>query len=137
MTNDIFYATLKLVSGEEIISKVCAFNENDDVLIVLDNPTLINVFEVKNTKNVFIKMSPWMTSSSQTTHIINRNHVITISEVKDESLVRLYHQYIREKDNKTNQTNITSEMGYVSSIKEARTSLEKIYHSMEYDKKID
>jgi hypothetical protein len=137
MTNDIFYATLKLVTGEEIISKICAFIEDDEVLILLDNPTLINIFDVNNVKNVFVKMTPWISSSSQTTHIINRNHVITINEIKDIALVRLYNHYIKEKGNKTNQTNITSEMGYISSIEDARSSLEKMYHSKEYDKKID
>ena len=53
MTKDIFYAILKLVSGEEIISKVCAFIENEEILIVLDHPITVNMMRVPNINSTY------------------------------------------------------------------------------------
>jgi hypothetical protein len=137
MTTDIFYAIIKLVSGEELISKVCAFIEDGEVLIILDNPVIINLIEVKNIKTPFIKVVPWVSMSDCTTHIINRNHIITMDEIKDKTLVKIHQQYIRNKNNTTNETTITPGMGYVSSITEARKTLEKIYQSHQYRETLD
>jgi len=131
MTTDIFYAILKLVSGEEIISKVCAFIENDEVLIVLDSPIVVNMMQSLNIKVPLIKVEPWMSLTDSQTHIINRKNIITMNEIKDKSLIKIHQQYLRDKDKKTNETNITPGMGYISSIKTAREQLEKLYQSQD------
>ena len=33
-----FYAIIKLISGEEILSKVCPCDEDDRIVLILDNP---------------------------------------------------------------------------------------------------
>jgi hypothetical protein len=137
MTNDIFYAILKLVSGEELISKVCAFIENEEVLIVLDNPITVNMMRVPNIKAPLIKVEPWISLTDEQTHIINRKNIITMNEIKDLSLIKIHKQYIYNKDKLTNRTNITSEMGYVSSIKDSRAKLEELYQSEDSHSKFE
>ena len=137
MTNDIFYAILKLVSGEELISKVCAFIENNEVLIVLDSPIIVNIMNVPNIKTPLVKVEPWLSLSESETHIINRKYVITMNEIKDLSLIRIHQQYLHNTNKKTNQTNITPGMGYVSSIKDARISLEELYQSQDSHSKFE
>ena len=137
MTTDIFYAILKLVSGEELISKVCAFIENEEVLIVLDNPITVNIINLPNIKNPLIKVEPWISLIGDETYIINRKNVIIMNEIKDLSLIRIHQQYIQNKDNKTNQTNITPGMGYVSSIEKARKTLETLYQSQTSNNKFE
>ena len=137
MTTDIFYAILKLVSGEEIISKVCAFIENEEVLIVLDTPITVNIMRIPNVKTPLIKVEPWVSLTESDTHIINRKNVITMNEIKDLSLIRIHQQYIYNKDKETNQTNITPGMGYISSIKDARISLEELYQSEDSHSKFE
>lgn len=137
MTKDIFYATLKLVTGEELISIVCAFIEDGEVLIVLDNPIIATLMEIRNMKVPIIKVLPWLTTTSNTTYIINRKHIISMNEIKDESIIKVHQQYVRDKNSITNQTQITSGMGYVSTIQEARKSLEKIYNSQEDHRKVE
>jgi len=61
--------------------------------------------------------------------IINMDKVITITEVKDEQVLCIYNKYLRDKDRESNQTKINEEMGFLSSISEARVSLEKLYKS--------
>ena len=137
MTNDIFYAILKLVTGEELISKVCAFIENDEVLIVLDNPIIINMMQIPNIKTPLVKVQPWISLIDDQTHIINRKHIVSMNEIKDKSLIKMHHQYIQNKDSETNQTNITSGMGYISTIKDARKKLETLYQSKDSHSKFE
>jgi hypothetical protein len=137
MTKDIFYAILKLVSGEEIIAKVCAFIENEEVLVVLDNPIVVHIMENKNSKNPLMKMTPWVCTSESDTHIIKRSHIMTMSEIKEEYLIKVHNQYIQNKNKTSNESTITEGMGYVSSINDARVSLEKIYQANEKFKNVD
>lgn len=137
MTNDVFYATLKLASGEEIISKVCAFIENGEVLVVLDNPINVSIINAPNIKTPFIKVEPWVTLTESETHIINRRNIITMNEIKDLSLIRIHQQYIYNKDKETNQINITPGMGYISKIKDARKILENLYQSQDSPSKFE
>jgi hypothetical protein len=44
-----FYASLKLMSGEEIVAKV-SYDADEDVLII-ENPRLVNVVEMKRGKS--------------------------------------------------------------------------------------
>ncbi|MCJ7648591.1 MAG: hypothetical protein MUP85_08255 [Candidatus Lokiarchaeota archaeon] len=137
MTTDIFYATLKLVSGEEIISKVCAFIENGEVLVVLDNPINVNIINVPNIKVPLIKVEPWITLTESETHIINRKNIITMNEIKDTSLIRIHQKYIQGKDSNTRQTSITPDMGYISKIEDARKLLENLYESQDSHSKFE
>jgi hypothetical protein len=137
MTTDIFYATIKLVSGEELISKVCAFIENGEELIILDNPVVITLMEVKNSKTSHIKITPWISSSEKSTHIINKKHIITMNEIKDDYLIKVHNQYFENINNTSNEAALTVGMGYVSSINDARKSLEELYQAQEHPKGLD
>lgn len=137
MTTDIFYAILKLVSGEELISKVCAFIENGEILVVLDTPITVNIMRIPSIKTPLIKVEPWINLSDEQTHIINRKNIIIMNEIKDLSLIKIHQQYIQNKDNQSNQMNITSGMGYVSSIKDARKTLEDLYQSQDSHSKFE
>jgi len=44
-----FYASIKLMSGEEIVAKV-SYDQDEDVLII-ENPRLVNVVEMKRGKS--------------------------------------------------------------------------------------
>ena len=43
---DDFYATIKLLSGEEIFAKVAATEEDDRTLLLVSNPVVVN--EIKS-----------------------------------------------------------------------------------------
>ena len=127
--NEEFYAIIKLVSGEEIFSKVCAFDENTEVLLVLDHPVFVQtIFSAKLNATV-AKINPWINLTDETSFIINRDKIITMTECNDNTLIKMHKKYIKETTKSSNQTQISPNMGYVSSIAEARVSLEKLYNS--------
>lgn len=131
MTTDVFYAILKLVSGEELVAKVCAFIEDGEVLIVLDNPITVNMLQLPNMKTPFVKVNPWLSLIDNQTHIINRKSIITMNEIKDQNLVNIYQKYVQVNNKNKSHAIITPEMGYVSSIETARKSLESLYQSQD------
>ena len=127
--NEEFYAVIKLVSGEEIFSKVCAFEENEDILLVLDHPVFVETTFVPKLGVPVAKVNPWINLTDETTFIINRDKVMTMTEVKDDVMIKMHKRYIREQNKSSNQTQLSPNMGYISSIAEARVSLEKLYKS--------
>lgn len=127
--NEEFYAVLKLISGEEIFSKVCAFVEEDEVLVVLDNPIFVETTFIPKLNAPVARVNPWISLTEETTFIIKRNMIITMTETKDSNLIKMHKRYIKEQNKITNQSTITSNMGYIASIADARVSLENLYRS--------
>ena len=128
---DEFYAILKLVSGEEIFSLIVVDNENEnDTVIVLQNPVLMSTNTTAN--GTFIKVKPWMELPNDDIFIIGLDKVITMTESKDEKLITLYNHYNNDTnidiiDKKTGLTKPNYEMGYISSVEDARRKLEKLF----------
>lgn len=125
--NEEFYAVLKLVSGEEIFSKVCAFDENDATLIVLDHPVFIETLRVPKLGVPLAKVSPWLNITDQSTFIIQVDKIITMTEIHDEMYINMHKRYVRDKTRKSNRITLTPSMGYISTVPDARISLEKAF----------
>jgi hypothetical protein len=53
--------------------------------------------------------------------------VMTISEVRDSDTIEMYHKFIKQREIKNSKNSLTPEMGYLSSVSEARKRLEKLY----------
>jgi hypothetical protein len=70
-----------------------------------------------------------LTAGNDSVIVINMDKVITISEVYDEQYISVYKKYLRDKDRDSNQTEINEEMGFLSSVSDARVFLEKLYKS--------
>lgn len=119
-----FYAVIKLISSEEIFSKVCVCEENEKTILILDNPVTVEIISIPQMGITGLKMNPWVTFTKDTTFLIEMNNVITISEVTDEDMLRMYHKFLK----KTSKNKASSKMGYLSSVEEARRKLENIYN---------
>ena len=122
-----FLAVIKLVSGEEIISTVSSCEEDDRTLLLLDNPVIFESVMMKNMTMGAIKVIPWVQAASDTILILDMDKVITMSEVFDKEVVRIYNRYLNDKDRETNESIISKDMGYLSSVTDARIFLEKLY----------
>ena len=125
-----FYALIKLISGEEILSKVCPCDEEDRIILILDNPITMETINIRQLGITTIKVSPWIKFSEDSMFVIDMNKVITMTETNDEDLIQMHQKYVREKNKTSNKSKITSKMGYLSSIADARVSLEKLYKSI-------
>tara|TARA_Y100000996_G_C22359923_1_gene576428 strand:+ start:213 stop:617 length:405 start_codon:yes stop_codon:yes gene_type:complete len=126
---DEFYAIIKLVSGEEIFSLILVDNDQeDDTVIVLQNPVLM--WSNVTPAGTFIKVKPWMELPNEDIFMIRLDKVITMTESNDKKLINLYNHYINEESTPYDVSGImrpNSEMGYISSVTDARKRLEKVF----------
>ena len=127
-----FYASLKLVSGEEIFAKVSPSEENGNLMIILFDP--ITIDEVKTKYGHAYKIEPWMKTTKEDMFILDMKNIMTITETTDSDIISAYDKFVKQKikDNISmglNYSELTKEMGYVSNIKEAKEILEKIFKS--------
>ena len=124
-----FYAILKLVSGEEIFSLILVDDEHDaDTVIVLQNPVIM--WTVANPNGTFIKVKPWMELPNEDIFIIRLDKVITMTESNDKKLINVYNHYLNEDDPVYKENGLmkpNSQMGYISSVEDARRKLEKTF----------
>jgi hypothetical protein len=125
-----FYATIKLVSGEELVSKVCYLPEEDK--IILDRP--LEVANAKSKKGQMevtgFSLREWISATFDNMFVINKNHILTMVEIEGE-IVDFYEKTLnRLEGGKTlagrgNKLPRTS--GYVGSVKKMKETLENIY----------
>ena len=136
-----FYCILKLVSGEEILSLISVDENEDDPMIILQNPITVRL--VHNYSGAHIKVKPWMDLSNDDIFMIRLDKVMTMSETTDEKLIQIYNDYIKEEIEEDDEDSIdthksstdeldgsvkpSSKMGYLSTVEEARVALEELY----------
>lgn len=123
---DEFYASLKLVSGEEILCLVIVDKTNDDHVII-DNPVIcVEICSPGTNVPSGYKFEPWMKMTDEETFLLETSKILTISEVKNEDIIETY-KYIVQTGFNQQHPDITKEMGYLSSVEKARVTLEKLY----------
>ena len=132
-----FYAILKLTSGEEIFSLISIDENEDDPIIMLQNPITMKI--VNSTNGLHVKVRSWMEMSSDSIFIIKPDKVITMTESHDERLIEIYTNYISDEndldiynsfgstDNSSGKVIPSQKMGYISSVDDARKKLEDIF----------
>ena len=122
---DDFYATIKLKTGEEIFAKLTYIEEDERTLLLLENP--ITIEKIKNRGGIEgYKVEPWLRTTTEDLFVINLDDVLTMSENKDKQSIVMHETFANQnKDN--NEIKLNRKMGYISTIKEAKRSLEKLY----------
>ena len=117
-----FYASIKLVSGEEVFALVSSTEEEDRTLLLLENPVIIEPL-MKKHEVVGYKVRQWMMVPDDDIYIIDMNKIITMTEIHDETIIKMY-----EKFNKSSsQVSLDKKMGFISKVDEARKMLEELY----------
>jgi len=122
-----FYCSLKLISGEEIFSLI-AVDENDgDPIIILQNPVIMKMS--KNSTGIVIKIKPWMEVPDDDFYFIKMDKIITMTEITDNMTINFYKKYLNDDDISINdgEVKISNQMGYISSVEDARKKLEELY----------
>ena len=122
---DDFYATIKLKCGEEIFCKTSATVEEDRTLLLLSNPITIEEIVIRGTVTGY-KVEPWLKTTEEDLLVINMDDVLTMTENNNIDMIMYYEDYLR-KNNKENKSDLSREMGYLSSVKDAKKTLEKLY----------
>ena len=133
-----FYASIKLISGEELFSVVSVEEGTDNPLIMLQNPVIMKM--VSTPEGSIVKVKTWMNIPGDDPIVIRWDKVITVTEIKDNSVINIYNNYLEDERfdinqigevNKTHKNDVksklTNKMGYISTVNDARKYLEGIY----------
>ncbi len=128
-----FYAIIKLVSGEEVLSLVVIDENDGDPVVVLQNPVTMKSFH--NQYGTHIKVKPWMELSDDDFFIVKLDRIITMTETKDKRLINIYDNFISDEDTidvytPTGMVKPSSKMGYISSVEDASKKLERIFKGL-------
>ena len=129
--SDKFLAVVKLKTGEEIIAKIEVTPELD--VMSLDCPAMVGHSSFTRRPGIsVIKIAPWIKTGREQTYIVEMNNVITTCEVHDKDVIKAYNKFVNayyetEPLSKEPKPKMTKEMGYISNVKDARTSLENIF----------
>tara|TARA_E500000331_G_scaffold326297_1_gene344293 strand:- start:693 stop:1112 length:420 start_codon:yes stop_codon:yes gene_type:complete len=134
---DEFFATIKFVSGEEIICRITNCPEDDVVLIF--EPMMVEHIRHKR-KQLKVEgfgLTEWMHSTFDDSFFIPKKHILTMTEC-DPKIRAFYLKCISEDKKAKNLNKQMTEgkmvvdpnkiiPGYVGSVLEARKMLEKIF----------
>jgi hypothetical protein len=128
---DDFYATIKLVSGEEIFAKVAASEEEDRTVLLLSSP--ITIGEIKNRLGVIgYKVEPWLKTTKDDLFIITMDKVLTMSETSDIEMIQMYQRFVKDtsgEDDPLASSKLSREMGLLGNINDTKKRLEKLFKS--------
>jgi len=131
--SDKFLAVIKLNTGEEVIAKIDVAPELD--VISLDCPAMIGHSSFTRKPGIsVIKIEPWIKTGRERTYIVEMSNIITTCEVSDKDVIKAYNKFVKayyETENliEKPKPKMTKEMGYISNVKDARKSLEKIFNN--------
>ena len=129
-----FIATIKLTTGEELISKVSYMPDDDS--LVLDNPMEVTKIGIsKETIKVGgFTLTEWITSTFDHTFVLPRKHIITMTEIQDDNIKNFYnvtvqrqHIELTQFKEAANPKQFTRDMGSLGSVNKTKQALEELY----------
>ncbi len=130
---DPFHATVKLITGEEVLAEVMPTEENGSEFFVLSNPIIISEsVQIDQEKGVAISgliPKKWMTYSSDDMSLVNKTHIVSISEL-DSFGVDFYEKALvvaRATSPIKRKVTTDKNSGFVGKIESLRKKLEKDY----------
>ena len=132
--DDSFFATLKLITGEEVLAEVTAMNENDIDFFLINDPIVVTeTMQVDHQKGIAVSglvPKKWQLYANDSTTIINKSHVISISEL-DKFGAEFYARALmaaRMSSPIKRKVHSSENIGYVGKVSEVRQSLEGMYN---------
>ena len=128
-----FYSVIKLISGEEIFALVSIDNNQDEPIIILQNPLVMKM--MSSPRGSYIKVNRWIELSSEDIFMMRLDRILTMSESKDAKLIAIYDNFVEEDQAEitidtydgSGEVEITDTMGYISSVEDARKKFEELF----------
>ena len=123
-----FHAVLKLITGEEIFALVSVDENDGDSIIMLSNPVIMKMMH--SPAGQYVKIKPWLELPDQDLFLIKYDKIITMSEVTDKQMIKFYTKYLNEDDidiEIDGKVSLTDKMGFLTTVEDARKSLESIF----------
>ena len=131
---DEFIATVKLVSGEEILTKVIVDYSSEEEQIIIDNPVICQEVRTPGANvPMGYKFEPWIKMTEEDVFVLNLDKIITLSEIKDDLVIKTYENII-EGGFKRQHPDLDRSMGYINDVDSARKIIEKLYKAKDASK---
>ena len=130
MKDEEFYSTIKIVTGEEIVAKVIYLEEEDKVM--LEDPLVV---EMQRSRKGALEISgfvfhEWLSATFEDMYVLNREHIVTMSEL-DPSIREFYEKTLERMKNGKTLANTADKLprksGYIGSVTKFKKSLEDIF----------
>ena len=125
-----FYASVKLISGEEVLAQVCYLPDEDK--IVMNRPLQVEIARQRkgNVEIAGFALKEWVMATFDEMFIVNKNHILTMTEL-DPTIKSFYEQTLGRIENAKNLTKVGNKLprksGYLGSIQDKKRSLEDIF----------
>ena len=126
-----FYATLKLISGEEIVAKVCYLPDEDKIM--LEKPLQVELAKQRKGQLEVSGFSfkDWISATFEEMFIIDRHNILTMTEI-DGQILEFYEKTINRLDGAKSLVGrgnkLPRQSGYLGSVKEMKKTLEDIFN---------
>ena len=132
MKDEEFYSTIKIVTGEEIVAKVIYLEDEDKVM--LEDPLLV---EMQRSRKGALEIAgfsfkEWMSATFEDMFVLNREHIVTMSEI-DPTIKEFYIKTLERM--KSGQTlgntadKLPRKSGYIGSVSKMKQSLEAVSYT--------
>jgi len=125
------YATIKLLTGEEIFSQVEEFIDGEEKHLVLMDPAIVKQLPAKQGPFALYRIEPWLKLSDEHIFMIDLKHIVYYSRSSDQEKITTYRRWVKslnkETAEKDSKVGISSSLGFVSKVNDTRESLEKLF----------
>jgi len=131
-----YYFIVKLVSGEQIIGKGFATEEDESTQVYISDPVEIEVVTRHSGENTIkgVSMNKWLQFSDEDFFVLNEKDIVTIAGLSTE-MIHMYEIFIKksssgkslEDEVKEKEVKLDPEMGLKGNVNEMRKKLEKIF----------
>lgn len=135
MSDTPFFSTLKLVTGEEVLSEVMPQNENGTDFFILSNPIVISESnQIDPEKGVVMSgLIPrkWMMYANEDLTIVYKQHVVSISEM-DQFGTDFYKKALMAAKCSSpikKKVDTKKSTGYIGKIEQLRKNLEDKFNN--------
>ena len=125
------YATIKLITGEEIFSQVEEFVDGEEKHLVLMDPAIVKQLPAKQGPFVLYRIEPWLKLSDERIFMVELKHIVYYTRSSDQEKITTYRRWVKslnkETEEKDSKVGISSSLGFVSKVNDTRESLEKLF----------
>jgi hypothetical protein len=128
-----FHFVAKLVSGEQIIGKGFATEEDGETYVYVSDPLEINIIIKQLDKDKTIKgvgLNKWMHFSDEDFYVIREKDILTIAGLSSE-LIAMYDLFWQKENNEDSleekRVELDPQMGMKGKVDDIRSQLERLY----------
>ena len=125
------YATIKLITGEEIFSQVVEFVDSEEKHLILMDPAIVKQLPAKQGPFALYRIEPWLKLSDERIFMVELKHIVYYTRSSDQEKITTYRRWVKslnkETEEKDSKVGISSSLGFVSKVNDTRESLENIF----------